>query len=517
MSLVGYLLIYPSLLLSNGFLVRPTPLIKFSKSSTNTEGPPSTQPSVKIMRRAGLGIDVFNAGSGDNTNASSIAPSKAGSETGDDSQRGTGMASPSDSTTTKDKSAMTREEREAKYKETRDRIFKGFEDTENNEIVPVTETSNEASRTSSTTGKKKPRKNKHNDDGFEARSQFNVYYPPMQYTGNTFDQMANSAAFFNPYTSQPNGQQFHPGLSHPYNPSFQPAQLLQPYQMPIQHPSMIGAAGPYPQNTAGQGLAPYSQQIAGQYYQPVQQPNQMVAPSPAMSSPALSNCTQLSRPQSQMSDQQWPSNYPNPYHLAGSAQNSYQQHSLPQTPANVPMPSMPTTPYQYGQLPYQPGVPNGRPQHPLPGSYNRQAFNPQTRAFIPSNGFSPQQASYATRPGEVTGYGPRPGLPNGNGPLPGQPQTLHPTMHQVPQSGHFMSSFPTTPHSARKSSNQTPRSQSPGQNTLSKWATPANLPPKPPPLEIANLSSIANIQNINGGQGMPTFQNGTYSKPGNGI
>ena len=470
------------------------------------------------MRRAGLGIDGFNVGSGDNTNASSMAPSKAGSETGDESQRGTGLVSPSDSATAKDKSAMTREEREAKYKETRDRIFKGFEDVENHEIATGTEITNEVSRTSSTTGKKKPKKNKHNDDGFEARSQFNAYYPPVQYPGTTFDQMANPAAFFNPYTSHPNGQQIQPGLPHPYNSSFQLAQPLHPYQIPMQHPSMTGATSPYPQNTSGQGLMPYSQHMPSQYFQPMQQSNQMVVPSSAVSSPALSSSTQLSRPQSQVSDQHWPpGNYPSPYQMSGNPQNPYQQQNLPQLQASIPTVGMSTTAYQYGQLPYQPGVQGGRSQHPLPGSYNRQAFNPQTRAFIPSNGFGPQPANYGNRPGDTFSYGPRPSFQNGNVVTFGQQQSLHPHMPQVPQPGQFVPSFPTPPYSTRKSSNQTPRSQSPGQNTLSKWVTPANLPPKPPPLEVVNPSSIANIQNMTSGQGMPTFQNGTYSKASSGA
>ena len=145
-----------------------------------------------IMRRAGLGKDAQSVESGANTADGSMAPSKAGSETGDESQRGTGVASPTDSNLAKDKSAMTREEREAKYNETRERIFgPKSENADSNEAV------NEVSRTSSRNEKKK-KKHKNNDDGFEARSQFNAFYHPLQYPATTYDQTTASPAYYSP-------------------------------------------------------------------------------------------------------------------------------------------------------------------------------------------------------------------------------------------------------------------------------------------------------------------------------
>ncbi|KAK4985575.1 hypothetical protein LTR28_002122, partial [Elasticomyces elasticus] len=59
--------------------------------------------------------------------------------------------------------------------------------------------------------------------------------------------------------------------------------------------------------------------------------------------------------------------------------------------------------YPYGQLPtpsYIGATPNRNPQHPIPGSFNRQQFNPQSQSFVPGrNGsnnrhvFSPQMGS----------------------------------------------------------------------------------------------------------------------------
>lgn len=135
------------------------------------------------MRRAGLVRDGHKADSGPNTTASSIAPSKAGSEAGDDGGRIITLVSPTESNPSKDRFTMTREEREAKYKETRDRIFKGFEDVENIDAATHNDAGPGVSRTSSANGKRKSRKQQNIDDGFEARSHFHAYYPAMQYSG----------------------------------------------------------------------------------------------------------------------------------------------------------------------------------------------------------------------------------------------------------------------------------------------------------------------------------------------
>lgn len=426
------------------------------------------------------------------------------------------MVSPTDSANAKDKSAMTREEREAKYKETRERIFKGFEDTETLEVVTGNDTPNEVSRTSSTTGKKK-KKAKHNDDGFEARSQFNAYYSPVQYAGPAYDQAANPSNFFNPYMSQPHSQSMHPGLPQGYSQSFQPAQQPQVYQIPTQHATMTNGISSYAQHSAGPTLMPYMQQVSGQYYQSSQQ-NQIAEPSSAISSPVLGNSIHSSRPQSQMSDQNWsPSNFPGPYQMFAVPQPAYQQQNSSMMQGNTSTAGMPIMTYPFGQLPFQPVMQGGRSQHPLPGSYNRQAFNPQTQAFVPNNGFGPQATGYVNRSGYPQGNGPRANPQVGNGTIFGQQQNIHSQGPQTPQPGQFIPPYIVPSYTARKSTSQTPRSQSPGQSTLSKWGTPATLPPKPPPPEAPNTSSITTMQNMTSGQGMPTFQNGTYSTPGNTI
>lgn len=48
-------------------------------------------------------------------------------------------------------------------------------------------------------------------------------------------------------------------------------------------------------------------------------------------------------------------------------------------------------PYQYGQLPAHANPNDPKSQHPIPGSYNRHAFNPKTQSFVPNNGAPPMQ------------------------------------------------------------------------------------------------------------------------------
>ena len=469
-----------------------------------------------IIRRAGIGRDGQIIDSGANTADGSTVPSKAGSEIGDDSQRGTGVASPSDSTLAKDRSAMTREEREAKYKETRERIFgPQSENTDSHEAV------NEGSRTSSRNEKKK-KKPKNNDDGFEARSQFNAYYPSMQYPATTYDQTAALPAYYNPYP-MPQGSMLgqSPAVgasmsSHCYQQGYNPMSNPQNFStMTGQTPGLNG----YDMPNANTQVASYNQQISSHYYPPMQQGIVMSQSSPVMSSPAVSNHGQFSRPQSQVADQQWSQNtYPYPY-----PQPRDQQPFFPSPMQNQnPVAGVASVPYQYGQLPLQAGMQGARAQHPLPGSYKSQAFNPQTRAFVPNGSSAPPQTSQ---------LGNNPGLPNRN---PNGNQYSPYVQQSSPyQQGPLMSvsapysfSQESKFYGIRKSSTQSNASHSPVQSSLSKWGTPSHLPPKPPPPEMPNMlgaqhslpvNNQFNVDVPNGGQQMPSFHNGVYSMPGVGT
>lgn len=427
------------------------------------------------------------------------------------------------------------------YNEARDRIFKGFADPDLAEGA-LAELSNEVSRTSSTTGKKKSKKHKNNDDGFEARSQFiqsSAYYPAMQYTGTPYDQSAVTATYFNPYTPQQMSQVGPPGTSNmpmmpqPYGQSYQQMPNMTNPTMAMPQMSISNGFAGYGPNVGSHTLAAYGQQMPQMpqmpmhYYQPMQQAATMGQQSSARSSPALSSSAQLSRPQSQMSDQQWPqSSYQSPYLMPGSQHRPY-----PAQGPNVAAPvSAPTVPYQYGQLPFQPNMQSGRPPHPLPGSYNRQSFNPQTRSFVPANNFNQlQTGSYGQVANDPNMGHPSTNYFGGNRPAP-YGQQPNPYYQAPPAPGPTSYNYPQNDrnYNTRKPTAQSTSSHPPAQNSLSKWGTPAHLPPKPPPSEVpvmpeshhtlpVNVHTGMNPQAMNTGQGLALTQNGTYATSGPGA
>lgn len=86
--------------------------------------------------------------------------------------------------------------------------------------------------------------------------------------------------------------------------------------------------------------------------------------------------------------QSWsqPQAYNNP-----APQSPYQSRVSPVQMGNA----MPYAHYPFGQLPAHLNPHDPKSQHPIPGSYNRHAFNPKTQSFVPGNGMSPVQASIA--------------------------------------------------------------------------------------------------------------------------
>lgn len=141
--------------------------LKEATATPPSEPPaPQAQPALKIMRRkaGSYGKDV----AGDDIVGSSALQSQAGSDTG---ASGTDLQqSPS-----KGSKHMTREEREAHYQATRDRIFGDLEESK-----APTESSTAASRASSTTGKAKKQKKHPKDDDFETRTMFMMGYQAQQ-------------------------------------------------------------------------------------------------------------------------------------------------------------------------------------------------------------------------------------------------------------------------------------------------------------------------------------------------
>ncbi|KAL8841899.1 MAG: hypothetical protein Q9170_000772 [Blastenia crenularia] len=512
-----------------------TPLSSFSQGNPGNDNSASTQPAVKIMRRAGLVKEGHRLDSGPTTTASSTAPSKAGSDAGDDSGRITGLISPTESVIGKDRLTMTREEREAKYKETRDRIFRGFDDSENAEAATSNDTGLGISRCSSTNGKRRTRKHRNNDDGFEARSHYTAYYPTMQYAGPAFEQIPASPAHFNPGIPQQYpiiGESS--GMSPPiYSPAYEPG-----YHPTINTPGYPASLLQYPMGTSStangfNNVQPFPgcvQQMTYQYFQQPQSSPALSHHSPAISSPALSSSAQSPRPQSQTSDPRWSSGsyqYQPQYQYQTQFQQSRSQQQFyplqPQQQSAVPGPQ--TVAYQYGQLPCPSNLPGSRNVHPLPGSYSRQqSLNPQIRSFVPGSRSEP--ASTGNTSQDAT---PNHETPNSGGNTPGLPRNVPSSVPVAApgmlQFGSFVPASDSKPLPSRKSQSNSIENHNSVKSTLAKWGTPANLPPKPPPPDPPSMPegrhslpqsvpAPPSLPKVTNGQQIPTFQNGLYAASG---
>ena len=532
----------------------PTPLCELAKAqaASATNGAQAPPLAMKIMRRPGK---EGNMDSGAGTTESSVVPSKTTSEIGDDSQQGTGVVSPTESNLAKDKSTLTREEREARYKEKREELFgPQSENPDSSDEVK------ELSRASSRNEKRKKGKQKRDDDGFEARSQFNAYYPNVPYAVNSYEQAA-AGAFYDAYgITHPNSSNqpgmVGNGMMQPgyHQQVYQPMQNAQGYPTVTGQPPMMNTFNGQPaQGYSQQNAQSYNQQTPTQYYAQLHQGIGMGQQSPAMSSPSMPN-SHLSGSQPQTSEPQWPQN---------GYSNGYQQLQQPLQQQQYYPSGPPPVSYPYGQLPYQPGFQN-KAAHPLPGSYNRSAFNPASRAFVPGGGSTPLPSNSGPAYAQTThsqGYGnnPNPNMmrsppmsyPNGYPQQPYNPQAQpYPQTPSYPQVPHMLGPYNNnanlhdqspksyTQNSSSNSRKASFQSHHPGshsntspvqQSSLSKWGTPAHLPPKPPPVDTTSLPETQHslpmnnqfgvsvqAQVVNGGQPMPNFQNGVYSMPGVG-
>lgn len=455
--------------------------------SANT--PPVDLPARKIMRRD-------DAKSGTNTTANSENPSKAASEVGGSDG---GNEKSETGNKAKDKSALTREEREARYREARQRIF-GSTESEENEGGETTVSAEEKnmSRSSSASGKKKNKKNRNfdDDDGFEARSRYNAYYPG-QYPvpGYSGDGTVYYSGFPSPMPNPQFGP-MHPNASPPPSysngyPAMMPQEIQPQYGWPSQQyqppngPMMYPNYGPM-QN--GYDLS-VDFQRGMQSFQTAGISNQMT-PKMANASMAGYQDPFVQPPPSLPMNPGWPqvnqqSSYPMP-------QGPYPPNGPSNRPMSAPVQGPAPGAYPYGQFP--PPAFNGKPnrnQHPIPGSYQRQQFNPQSQAFVPGGRNLPFQMP--NRPG-----GPPQGMNGYNSfqmpatQIPHQmarpsPPTSNPQMFGSTMSMQNANPMPTQTNSsppAHALPSHGPAQQNapvPAQSSIAKYGTPSNLPPKPPP------------------------------------
>lgn len=363
---------------------RPPPLTGISNPPTSGHTPPPAGPTMKIMRRGNLEERKTKQPSAGETMNSSQEASKASSVTDgdvepDSTRESTGSGG-------KDKSNLTREEREAKYKEARERIFKGFEETENDEHATGGENTRQHSRSNSGGAKNRSSGKRHNnglDDGFEARSQFAPYYPPP----NSISPFAG-VSHGNPYTMQTvnlqsnafhgtYGSDFHgypTGFAHQSSPQSGPQ-----YTTSSSVYSDVAGNGMtqcFPQGVqSSSGFAMQHKTPMGDYH----------APSSSLNNPAIAPMM--------FGQQTYPHQaIPAPWQNVHPIQYQGTHPSAPYT--NLPsvekmltsQPSGASPLYPYGQMPSHMFPPNSHQvnhQHPVPGSYNGHAFDPQTQPFIP--------------------------------------------------------------------------------------------------------------------------------------
>lgn len=464
-------------------------------ATKGADTPPVDLPARKIMRRG-------DEKSGTNTTANSENPSKAtsevgGSDGGNDKEAG---GKP------KDKSTLTREEREARYREARQRIF-GSAEAEENEHPDNNASTEDASRSSSASGKKKNKKQRNvdDDDGFEARSRFNAYYPgPYAAHGYSGD----GTVYYNGFPgSVPNPQYapMAPNASPPqsYNngyPSMMPQEMQPQYGWPNQQYSSSNPPTMYPYGSMQNGYDLSSDFQRGmQSFQSSNMPNQMT---PKMTNASMANY-QDPYPQSSPSHSMntgWPPS------------NQQSGYPLPQSPyppngsVNRPMPGpiqqghMPSA-YPYGQFaPSSFTGKNGRHQHPIPGSYQRPQFNPQSQAFVPGGHNMPYQmppnVSIPTQ--GMNGYG---GFQ-----MPGNPQMPHQMSRSSPPSsntqvfgspGHMNNNGAMGPSSLSSSQTGSSQNSVPAQSSIAKYGTPSNLPARPPPTQSHAPKFNLNGHNLN--------------------
>ncbi|KAK2861200.1 hypothetical protein FQN49_004449 [Arthroderma sp. PD_2] len=447
----------------------PTPLTVLHPANTNT--PPPTAPTMKIMRRLGQPGEKNSAGG--STAPSSAVPSKTASESGNDGvndEDRNGGTSSMGATPSRDRANLTREEREAKYQEARERIFRDFPESKSTEGAGSGDHSTDISRSSSRTGRKKPSKPRSpKDDGFEARSQFNAYYttPPLSggptvYHNSPHNGSVTSQNFY-AVAQNPPGVGMHYPPMNPAGPMYTPSGGMNgmlSYSGVPPHPSQNNWQGGHPPQIPGYTQYQHNAQVS-----PMMSQRSSTMPSPRAPTYSTPNPPQYS--------QQTPAWTPAPF------QPGFPPQSMARSPP-VHWPAMPPNTMSASQIPYSPGLgsaqsfmPN-KSSHPAPGSFSRSRFSPQSRPFAPTGN---SQAVYIENKTPPTQYA---NTQFSNLSRQNSRDTSKSGLNPSPPSQYYKSKG-TPPSTA----GQQPAygRQADTQDSIAKWGTPSHLPPKPPPPE----------------------------------
>lgn len=446
--------------------------------------------NIKLLRRAGL--ELRQGSVGGSTAASSSAPSKATSDAGQETTSEEGVLSPSDGTPHKDKSKLTREEREAQYKAARDRIFgPESQETAPSESASTGENSASMSRSSSSSGKRKVRKAKTpKDDSFEARSAFIQSYNPIHIpSAHQYQHQFPEQGYQGPYQSPL-------GVGHNINYGTTPTQSFPGHEASIHFNGYPG----YPPSNGPQAFSPSdswssAQTVSSSGYFPYSQNNNNYQQNvPQMSNQLNGPYTQQAHATMQHS-QGWNNNQYQQYPQQGQ-QGSPNMGSWANYQNVATMPNSQT--YGYGNMPLQtyPSSNNYNTQQtPLPGNFARSLFNPQTRSFVPNNANS------------------RTGGRNGRKkPSPPSSQSRINTISKP--FGIDALSVGTSPQPPRSFASNS-SSPKPKEDSLQqKYGAPAHLPKKPPPSQVTSTFDVESIiNNAASSKTGPLVVNGGNSGP----
>jgi hypothetical protein len=326
------------------------------------------------------------------------------------------------------------------------------------------------SRSSSSSGKRKAhRQRAPKDDSFEARSQFVPGYGGMTYSAapSQYQPTFGNAPYPSPYASSP-------GLMPSMGYSTAPAPSLSVYepQPPFNGPQSFPMG--FPQQYVSNESWPSAQSPQpGSFYNYGTTPTQSAPmyPQHSMQSLPMNQYLQPVQPSFPQMSQGWTQTQYQGLQQSPMMQNAQAVHwSNFQAQASAG-----TTPsYPYGQLPSQTygtnyPIPS---QHPLPGSFSRSIFNPQTRSFVPAN----STGRFSAKSGK-SNQPKASGRNSGGGEHAKSAETAH-----VATARSALSPQPV--------SNGATSSKAQVESIQKKWGTPAHLPKKPPPSQVPSAFAV---------------------------
>lgn len=407
-----------------------------------------------------------------------------------------------DSDGDKNKTPLTREEREQRYEEARLRIMGSAKPEADASIAKE----KDESRSSSVTGKKKPKKQRtDSEDGFDPRSAYSSYPPGSSYAQSGTPDNNGAAAYYPTYTDGGNGSVY--SVPNAYAPQTYNAVYGQNMQSQASYPWLQQGFNNYPDGAGQQWDQSHqnANDLASDFQQQMsfQPPNMQGAP---QQGPYGYQSQQPHTPS-------WPQGTPYQSNYPPPAGYQYGASDRPASSASH------GSQYGYGISPNQM---QGQYMGYNNGAFQRPSFNPQSQAFIPGypgrvgpqgfmpnmapngNGFNaygppqPLQRQNSTHSQASSYNGQRPNSdsvntrgpgPNNNGlthPLPQpvfSPNVAMPFQNQKQQQQQQqqgVTSRSTSGVGGPNSRSPVPGVQ-PGESSIAKWGNPASLPAKPPP------------------------------------